>query len=341
MEVYGNSLTRFLIKCYDMVDDSATDSVVSWSPTNESFIVWNQSAFSQDLLPNYFKHNNFSSFVRQLNQYGFKKVVNSDCLEFANDGFRKGQKHMLKTISRRKPTTSNIQQKQPQGKITPVGACVEVGKFGIEEEIEQLKRDKNVLMQELVKLRLHQQSTEPQLLALRQRLEGMEKHQQQMVSFFAMAMQTPGFLGQLLQQNDNRRLVELNKKRRLPALELSAEGEHELATSNAQIVTYVPPTNETLKPTLLVPISNTGIPLGLDPSTNGENDSFINVNGTSLGMDTSSPMEISSESDDALIFPDIPDDLLEQLLSTTALLENSEENETYLPEAMDTGMWVE
>ena len=36
-------------------------------------------------------------------------------------------------------------------------ALVEVGKFGMEGEIERLKRDKNVLMLELVRLRQQQQ----------------------------------------------------------------------------------------------------------------------------------------------------------------------------------------
>lgn len=65
----SNSLPPFLTKTYDMVDDSSTDSIVSWSQTNDSFIVWNPPELCSVLLPKYFKHNNFSSFIRQLNTY--------------------------------------------------------------------------------------------------------------------------------------------------------------------------------------------------------------------------------------------------------------------------------
>ncbi|CAI0432054.1 unnamed protein product [Linum tenue] len=52
-----------------MVDEESTNSIVSWSPSNDSFIIWDMTEFSVKLLPEYFKHSNSSSFVRQLNIY--------------------------------------------------------------------------------------------------------------------------------------------------------------------------------------------------------------------------------------------------------------------------------
>ena len=65
----GSVPPPFLTKTFDMVDDPSSDSIVGWSSGNNSFVVWDPPQFSQHLLPRYFKHGNFSSFVRQLNTY--------------------------------------------------------------------------------------------------------------------------------------------------------------------------------------------------------------------------------------------------------------------------------
>ena len=160
----------------------------------------------------------------------------------------RGQKHLLRSINRRKPAHGQShQQSQPSHGQSSVGACVEVGKFGLEEEVEQLKRDKNVLMQELVRLRQQQQTTDNQLQTMVQRLQGMEQRQQQMMSFLAKAVQSPGFLAQFVQQQNDgsRRISEANKKRRLrqdgvPQSEFSV-------ASDGQIVKYRPTRNEATK----------------------------------------------------------------------------------------------
>ncbi|KAI3800165.1 hypothetical protein L1987_35475 [Smallanthus sonchifolius] len=96
--------TPFLTKTYQLVEDKAIDDVISWNEDGSTFIVWNPTEFAKDLLPKYFKHNNFSSFVRQLNTYGFRKVV-PDRWEFSNDCFRRGEKRQLCDIQRRKIAT--------------------------------------------------------------------------------------------------------------------------------------------------------------------------------------------------------------------------------------------
>ena len=96
----GHTPPPFLTKTFEMVDDAGTDHIVRWSG-DTSFVVTDPGKFSVTVLPCYFKHNNLSSFMRQLNIYGFRKV-NSESWEFSNPSFQRGSPDRLREIKRRK-----------------------------------------------------------------------------------------------------------------------------------------------------------------------------------------------------------------------------------------------
>lgn len=50
-----------------MVEDPEIQDLIGWSERGDVFRVSNLTLFSKNVLPRYFKHNNWQSFVRQLN----------------------------------------------------------------------------------------------------------------------------------------------------------------------------------------------------------------------------------------------------------------------------------
>lgn len=158
--------------------------------------------------------------------------MDPDRWEFANEGFLRGQKHLLKTIKRRRPPSQAPPQHQS------LAPYLEVGQFGLEGEISRLKRDKNILMAELVKLRQEQQSTKAYLNAMEEKLQVTEQRQQQMMAFLARAMRNPNFLQQLVQQDKRKEIEEaISKKRRRRPIEQGSGPQLGVGTSGVQINT--------------------------------------------------------------------------------------------------------
>ncbi|XP_047047515.1 heat stress transcription factor A-5-like [Lolium rigidum] len=208
----GGGPAPFLLKTYEMVDDPSTDVVVSWSDTSDaSFVVWNSPEFAARLLPTYFKHSNFSSFIRQLNTYGFRKV-DPERWEFANEYFVKGQKHLLKNIYRRKPIHSHSHQP---------GALPDNERSFFEDEIDRLAREKANLQAELWKFKQQQSGTMFQIEDLEQRVLDMEQRQGKMIAFLQQASKNPLFVQKLVKMAEASSIFSdaFHKKRRLSGLD--------------------------------------------------------------------------------------------------------------------------
>ncbi|CAA7035354.1 unnamed protein product [Microthlaspi erraticum] len=82
---------------YDMVDDSSTDSIVSWSESGKSFVVWNEVEFVKDVLPRCLPFTEMGYFTRWLEGEGFTKV--DERLEFAEDYFLRGQPELTRPLT--------------------------------------------------------------------------------------------------------------------------------------------------------------------------------------------------------------------------------------------------
>jgi len=201
----------FVTKTYQLVTDPQTNHLVSWSDTQDSFVVWKPVDFASDILPQYFKHNNFCSFIRQLNTYGFHKVDGKQW-EFKHDLFRKDSPQRLKEIARRKAKKRNNGEKDddetPQApspnvnpvqtqpaqqpnyvapQFVPVKVEIESPPSKMDRkstddsdpaEVEKLRELNNLLMLEVHRLQQQQESTQDVVNAILEQLmdSKLEQH---------------------------------------------------------------------------------------------------------------------------------------------------------------------
>jgi heat shock transcription factor, other eukaryote len=97
------------------LDQSKNTDLIRWSDSGDSFIVLDEDEFAKTLIPELFKHNNYASFVRQLNMYGFHKKVglsdnsmkaserkNKSPSEYHNPYFKRGHPDLLWLINKPK-----------------------------------------------------------------------------------------------------------------------------------------------------------------------------------------------------------------------------------------------
>uniref|UniRef100_A0A9J8CW05 Heat shock transcription factor 1 n=1 Tax=Cyprinus carpio carpio TaxID=630221 RepID=A0A9J8CW05_CYPCA len=167
--VLGSNVPAFLTKLWTLVEDPDTDPLICWSPSGNSFHVFDQGRFSKEVLPKYFKHNNMASFVRQLNMYGFRKVVHieqgglvkpeKDDTEFQHPYFIRGQEHLLENIKRKVTTVSNIKQEdfklstEEMSKMITDVQLMRGKQESIDSKISTLKHENEALWREVATLR--------------------------------------------------------------------------------------------------------------------------------------------------------------------------------------------
>ena len=83
---------KFLLKLYEILSKDEYSKIIHWSQNGSYIIITNIDALSKKILPIYFNHQNYSSFVRQLNMYNFHKIRTEQAVQeqyFINESLNK------------------------------------------------------------------------------------------------------------------------------------------------------------------------------------------------------------------------------------------------------------
>lgn len=149
-----------------MVNDPESDDLICWADDGASFFVNRQEDFARKVLPRFFKHNKFSSFVRQLNMYGFHKVPHlqqgvletdseSERWEFSNPHFQRNQPDLLLLVTRKKGPSADekeISSIDLQHILDEIQS-IKKHQMNISNQLQSIQRDNQVLWQETVQAR--------------------------------------------------------------------------------------------------------------------------------------------------------------------------------------------
>ncbi|ORX96313.1 hypothetical protein K493DRAFT_217746 [Basidiobolus meristosporus CBS 931.73] len=147
----------FVHKLHGMVEDKQYQHLISWNYSGTSFIVCNIVEFSREVLPKHFKHNNFSSFVRQLNMYGFHKVNKSprghrtlaenQIWEFSHPKFLRGRPDLLDDIKRKSMESETLRRET--GDLHAHITMMQVAQSDMMQQLANLQQNLTEVVREL------------------------------------------------------------------------------------------------------------------------------------------------------------------------------------------------
>ncbi|RHY13154.1 hypothetical protein DYB30_004401 [Aphanomyces astaci] len=97
-----HDVPKFLLQLFDILE-AESSAVIKWADDGGSLQILDPVRATQEILPKYFSHNNFQSFQRQLNYFGFRKWTKTKTYicTFSHPCFKKNEPDKLQLIKRK------------------------------------------------------------------------------------------------------------------------------------------------------------------------------------------------------------------------------------------------
>ncbi|XP_059827607.1 heat shock factor protein 1 isoform X7 [Hypanus sabinus] len=197
MDGHGSNVPAFLTKLWTLIEDPDTNEFICWSASGNSFHVFDQGRFAKEVLPKYFKHNNMASFVRQLNMYGFRKVVNieqgglvkpeMDDTEFQHMYFIRGKEHLLENIKRKVTNISNVKPEELKMRSDDVSKIL--------SDVQIMKGKQETLDAKLMTMKHENEALWREVASLRQKHAQQQKVVNKLIQFLISLVQSNRVIG--------------------------------------------------------------------------------------------------------------------------------------------------
>ena len=98
-------LPNFPVKMLAILSRPDLSHIISWMPHGRSWRVWKPREFEVKVIPAYFEHSKFSSFIRQANGWGFRRITKGpDRNSYYHELFLRGLPHLTKMMQRPHPS---------------------------------------------------------------------------------------------------------------------------------------------------------------------------------------------------------------------------------------------
>jgi heat shock transcription factor len=143
----------FVSKLHRMVEAGGE---IEWDEDGRSFNIRDIGRFEGEVLPRYFRHNNYSSFVRQLNIYGFKKVrtrTAENQASFQHKFFQKYCEELLRFVEKRRggegPQAVSLTELRSGEALEPIEKLRE--NFRLMAELTRISRENEQLVEESIR----------------------------------------------------------------------------------------------------------------------------------------------------------------------------------------------